>query len=126
MTQTQSLPIKVSPLSNERYENIFNVYSITKKPENVYYYYNLLNKIILPEQLSTVATTTFTVTTKTPWTLLSYKLYGSQFLWWLVFILNNPKNIFYAEPDVEYRCILPGYVSYVLNNIQTQLGYGNS
>ena len=58
---------------------------------------------------------------KIPWTILSHKLYGTQFLWWLIFLLNNPKNIFYADSGIEYKYILPENINSVLDTIESQL-----
>ena len=108
-------------LSLERYENIFKTFTINKSKDEVYYYYNIIEKIIIPKQLNNDVMGTIDLNTKLPWTTLSHKLYGTQFLWWLIFLINKPENIFYAEPGREYKYILPDFVESVLDNIQSQI-----
>jgi hypothetical protein len=109
-------------ISEDMYENIFKVYTIKEDKNSPYYFFNILNKIDFPESLDSSLYETIDLNTKLPWTTLSYKIYGSQFLWWVIFLLNKPKNIFYAEPGVRYKYILPQYIPLILENINTQLG----
>lgn len=111
---------ELETISNERYENIFKVYNIPD-PKKGYYFYNILNKINIPDNIDEGLMGYFDLNTKLPWTTFSYKIYETQYLWWLIFILNKPENIFYAEPGMRYKYILPEYVSIVLNNISEQL-----
>ena len=108
-------------LDRERYENIFKVFSIEKVTGNNYYFYNILKKIEIPSSLDADIVSTLELNTKLPWTTLSFKLYGTQHLWWLLFLLNKPKNIFYADAGVELKYILTDYLDIVLNNIQSQI-----
>jgi hypothetical protein len=110
----------LDPISDERYENIFKVYNITD-PDKGYYFYNILNKINIPSNIDESLLGFFDLDTKLPWTTFSYKIYRSQYLWWLIFLLNKPENIFYAEPGIRYKYLLPEYVNIVLNNILEQL-----
>lgn len=108
-------------LEVERYENIFKVFSIDKTKDDRYYFFNIINKITIPKQLNEELTGIIKLNTKLPWTTLSYKIYDTQLLWWLIFLINKPKNIFYAEPGIEYKYVLPGYVGLILDNIQSQI-----
>ena len=104
-----------------RYENIFKTFTVEKSKDNTYYFYNILNKINIPQQLNEEILGTIKLNTRLPWTTLSYKIYTTQYLWWLVFILNKPENIFFAEAGIEYKYVLPEYLGVVLENIQSQI-----
>jgi hypothetical protein len=108
-------------LDLERYESIFKVYQVEKTSDNFYYYYNILKKVIIPETIDKSLLGSFDLNRDLPWTTLSYKLYGTQFLWWLIFLINKPENIFYAKAGIEVKYILPQYVENVLNSISKQV-----
>ena len=107
-------------ISNERYENIFKIYNVDGTSSN-YRFYNILNKIAIPDDIDESIIGTINLNVKVPWTILSYKLYRTQFLWWLIFLLNKPKNIFYADSGIEYKYILPENINSVLDAIESQL-----
>ena len=107
-------------ISNERYENIFKIYNVDGTSSN-YRFYNILNKIAIPDDIDESIIGTINLNVKVPWTILSYKLYRTQFLWWLLFLLNKPKNIFYADSGIEYKYILPENINSVLDAIESQL-----
>lgn len=105
----------------ERYENIFKTFAVDKTSNDRYYYYNILNKISIPKQLNEELLSTIKLNTRLPWTTLSYRVYNTQFLWWLIYLINKPESIFYAEAGIEYKYVLPGYLGLVLDNIQSQI-----
>lgn len=105
----------------ERYENIFKTFTVDKTSNDRYYYYNILNKISIPKQLNEELLGTIKLNTRLPWTTLSYRVYNTQFLWWLIYLINKPENIFYADAGIEYKYVLPGYLGLVLDNIQSQI-----
>ena len=107
-------------ISNERYENIFKIYNVDVMSSN-YRFYNILNKVTIPDDIDESIIGTINLNVKVPWTILSYKLYRTQFLWWLIFLLNKPKNIFYADSGIEYKYILPENINSVLDAIESQL-----
>lgn len=109
-------------IPSERYENIFKLYVVKEENNNPYYFYNILNKIEFPDYLDQSLFGSIELNNKLPWTTLSYRIYETQFLWWVIFLLNKPQNIFFAEPGVEYKYILPQYISLILENINSQLG----
>lgn len=108
-------------LARERYENIFNIYAAQKDENNLYYYYNILNKVVIPEFIDSNIFDTVTLNKRLPWTTFSYELYQTISLWWLIVLLNKPKNIFVAEPGIEYKYIRPEYTEQVLNSISEQI-----
>ena len=86
-----------------------------------YYFYNILNKVNIPSTLDEGLLDKITLTRKMPWTTLSHNLYGTMYLWWLIFIINSPDNIFVADAGVEFKYIKPEYIDMVLTSIEQQL-----
>lgn len=114
---------KIPELPNlgiERYENIFKVHS-TIKDSIKYYFYNIQNKVIFPTTLKEDVFGDIDTPVRIPWTTLSYNLYGTISLWWILFLINKPKNIFYAEAGGRYRYILPEFVDAILSEIQSRI-----
>jgi len=111
---------ELEPVTEERYENIFKVYKLEDMDKG-YYFYNILNKINVPTIIDESILGYFKLDAKIPWTTFSYKIYQTQYLWWLIFLLNKPKNIFYADSGIKYKYILPDYINDVLINIQEQI-----
>lgn len=108
-------------LGRERYENIFNVYTTQKDENSFYYYYNILNKIVIPTFIDGSIYDTVTLNKRLPWTTFSFQLYKTIDLWWLLFLINKPKNIFVAEPGIEYKYIQQEYIEQVLTDIGEQI-----
>ncbi|NBP03019.1 MAG: hypothetical protein EBU90_23480 [Proteobacteria bacterium] len=103
-------------LSNLRYENIFRVYTDTTKNKQ-FYYYNITNKVSLPSQIDSELLDVVVVDKKTSWTTLSYGLYGSIYLWYLIFILNPTQNKFFVNAGETIKFIKPEYLNTVVNTI---------
>lgn len=108
-------------LDTSRYENIFKVHTVENGSRDTYYFYNILNRVTIPDSIDQSLLDTITLNKKLPWTTFSYQLYGTIYLWWLIFLLNKPKNIFYAEAGQQYKYFLPEYVDSILNNILGQV-----
>ena len=72
-----------------RYENIFKVYE--RGDENVFYY-NILKKIRLPDDINEDIFDFVKYSTALPLTTLSYRIYGTTYLWWLIMVVNKIKN----------------------------------
>ena len=105
-------------LTTDRYENIFNVYQTS----DGYYYYNIMSKVSLIDQLDPTTLIHFRVTKALPWTALSQIIYGSQYLWWLLCVVNKIQNpIRIPPPGTILTAIQPAYVISVLNEITAQL-----
>ena len=107
---------ELKSLSNDMYENIFKVNLIDTNGTDLYFY-NLLNKVVFPENISDEIVSTITLQNDKPWTTLSYELYGTINLWWTVYLLNKPDYIFKAQAATEYKYIKPGAMSAVLQQI---------
>ncbi len=107
---------ELNSLSRNLYENIFNV-NIVENGDKAFYAYNLLNKVIFPDTLDSNLIDEITINTDTPWTKLSYDLYDTIELWWMVYLLNKPKYIFKAQAGETYTYIKPEAVEAVLTLI---------
>lgn len=105
-------------LNNYRYENIFKLYSKDKK-----YFYNITRKIEL--NLSNLDPSQFLyypVKQKMPWTMISFNIYSTIELWWLLCLVNNIKNpLFQPKVGTFIKALAPGLVVPVIENIQQQL-----
>ena len=76
-------------LSDYSLENIFSVYM-----ENGQYFYNLLNAINFPDPASLAPGlyTNYVIHANDLWPTISYKLYGTVALWWILCIVNRIEN----------------------------------
>ena len=107
---------ELESLATNMYENIFKV-NLIDVDGNDLYFYNLLNKVVFPDNISDEFVDTIVLQNDTPWTALSYRLYGTINLWWVVYLLNKPKYIFKAQAATEYKYIKPGAIGAVLQQI---------
>lgn len=112
----QNQVAELNSLNKNLYENIFNVNLINNDTSDAYFY-NLLNKVILPEDISDEYVEQKVLTGDKPWTMLSFELYGTIQLWWTIVLLNKPINIFKAEANTEYKYIKPELINSVLQQI---------
>lgn len=107
----------VPPLSEYKYENIFKLHYDGEYPT-----YNILQHVTLsqdmnPDMLMDVATLP-----GMPYTILSYNIYGTMDLWWLICIVNkidNPIEILPAGTNL--KVIKPEYVKRVIQTIKNSL-----
>lgn len=99
--KNNSIPI-LYPISSERYENLFNVYSFTNSGKN-FYYYNITNKLSLPEKIDKNLLLSTSFDARLPLPLASYKIYGTIDLWYIIYMLNTntSKPRFFIEPGEE-------------------------
>ena len=111
----------LSRLTTDRYENIFNIFKINKDEDNTFYFYNILNKVQIPNTLNDNIYDVINLTRNLPWTTFSYQLYETTNLWWLIFLINKPENIFVAEAGKTYKYILPEYIDPILTSIASQI-----
>lgn len=107
---------ELKSLSIDMYENIFKINLIDTNGTDLYFY-NLLNKVIFPDNISDAIVDTIILQNDVPWTTLSYQLYGTINLWWTVYLLNKPDYIFKAQAATEYKYIKPSAMKAVLQQI---------
>ena len=110
----------IAKIADDFYENIFNVNTITNQ-EKSHYFYNILNKVSIPEDLDSNVYDEFDLDRKMSWTFLSYNVYGTINLWWLLFLVNDLDYIFMAQGGRSYKYIRREYLGDVLSEIKTQL-----
>ena len=98
--------LKNLPLS--RYERIFKLYTEGKQGKQ-FYFYNILNKIEMPDNIDSRILDTYVVNTREPLTTTSYNIYGDIDSWWLLYLLNKDllSKKFYAPPGTQLQYILP-------------------
>jgi LysM repeat protein len=75
-------------LPDERYENIFQVF----QDEDDRYYYNLLETINFPENLPPGFFSTYNVQPGDTYPFISYKLYKTIHMWWVICLVNKINN----------------------------------
>lgn len=117
-------------LSIYRYENFFNIY----KDENDNKFYNLLRSInIFPAQNTSIEDE-YIVQINDTWLLISYKYYGTMYLWWLVCEYNRASGFFSStsysqglnptlipEPGTKLKLLKKDYVSVVISSLNKQI-----
>lgn len=75
-------------LADERYENIFKIY----QDDDDRYYYNLLETINFPENLPDGYFTSYVVRPGDTFPFISYKLYKTINVWWVICLVNQINN----------------------------------
>tara|TARA_R110000764_G_scaffold39060_2_gene86922 strand:+ start:1396 stop:1773 length:378 start_codon:yes stop_codon:yes gene_type:complete len=113
---TQNQVEELNNLNSSLYENIFNVNLIEGSVKDIYFY-NILNKVVFPDDISDEYITEIVLNTDKPWTTLSYEIYGTIQLWWVIVLLNSPEYIFKAKASTSYKVIRPEYISAILKQI---------
>lgn len=104
------------PVPSFRYNNIFNLYFSSEGIP-----FTLKNRsIAFPEDETNPIYERRYVTIDTPWTVLSYTLYGTIEYWWVLAAINK-SQIFYANEGSEILTISKNYIDDVMNTIKNQL-----
>jgi len=105
----------------EMYENIFNSYRLENDNGNQYVFYNILNKVSLPDNIDDNVFKKFSVPGHMPLTTISYRIYKTMHLWWLIMLCNNIRNpVKLLSPGTVLKTIKPQYLSTVLASIKKQ------
>ena len=101
-------------LGNNRYENIFKLF----KTENNEYYYNLKTSISFPSDIDDVYIDSFMLDRNVPWTIISYNIYGTIFLWWSITELNKISNpVIMPKSGTIIKYIRPQYIKQIVSQI---------
>ena len=113
---------ELSNIDNERYESIFNVHQ-TGDNKDEYYYYNILSKISIDTTgIDPLVFDYYTIQKRLPWTSISYNLYNTQHLWWLILAVNKIVSpIVQPAPGTVIKVIKAEYIDNVLSEIQGKL-----
>jgi hypothetical protein len=81
-----------------------------------------LEKITFPTDLDPSQFFLYTMPKKMPWTMVSFNLYNTIELWWLLCILNNIKNpVIQPKAGTRIKAIRSPLVASVINDIKSQL-----
>ena len=111
---------ELDQLSPARYENIFRLYIKDEK-----FIYNILKRVDIDLSTADPATiTTTTLRSEAPWTNISYQLYGTTDLWWLIYLCNkemfkNPLNL--VPGGTKLTVIRTDKIAMVMNEIEQDL-----
>ena len=101
-------------LGNNRYENIFNLYV----NDDDKFFYNLKKSINFPSNVDERIIDSFTLDRNVPWTIISYNIYGTIFLWWSITELNKISNpVIMPEIGTIIKYIKPSYIQELLSQI---------
>lgn len=101
----------------ENYENIFNVY----EDNNKNYFYNILQTIQIPAELPLGYYEPYTVVYEDTWPFISYKLYKTPNLWWVITHANSiidPTSI--PTPGTVLKVFKSGVVKAIIEQISYQ------
>lgn len=109
--QVPQTPINIDeipPVGSDYYENIFNVYQT--QDESNYYYYNIGRKVTIDiNDVNEAYIEYYFIDRPMPLTTMSYKLFGTMHLWWLIAAMNQlnaieipPSNTVIAVPKRIY------------------------
>ena len=105
-------------LEQYRYENIFKIY---KTGDKDFLYYNILKKIKLPDDVDDNLFNTVAYNNALPITTLSYRIYGTTYLWWLIMVVNNITNPAKIAGGTRIKFIKKEYLKPVIDSIKQQL-----
>ena len=109
---------ELSTLEQYRYENIFKIYETGDKD---FFYYNILKKIKIPNDVDNNLFSAVSYTNALPITTLSYKIYGTTYLWWLIMIVNNITNPAKIAGGTRIKFIKKQYLKPIIDSIKQQL-----
>ena len=97
------------------YNSLFNLYYTTERIP-----FSLKNRsIAFPDDKNSPIYEMKYISIDTPWTVLSYNIYGTIDFWWLLSTLNK-SDIFYAKEGTEIRIISKEYISDIITTIKNQ------
>lgn len=109
-------------IPNISYENIFRMYLNEDASGNKFLYYNLINSVYFPKNLSSNMFYTIEINRILPWTAISYNEYRTTDLWWVIVLTNNIFNpIYFPKPGTKLKIIKPEYIKILLSEITNQL-----
>ncbi len=100
------------------YENIFRAYKTGPKD---FLYYNILKKIDIPDNINETLFEYIEIPSSLPLTTLSFRIYGTTYLWWLIMIVNKIDNPAKIESGKKIKFIKKPFLRTVLEGIKAQL-----
>lgn len=107
----------IPTVTGDYYENILNMYQT--QDESNYYYYNISNKVVVDTtNINTDYIEYYFLDTPMPLTTLSYRIFGTQHLWWLIVAMNKLNPIDIPAAGTVIAVPKKQYVSDVLQTIK--------
>lgn len=107
----------ISQLSQYDYEKIFRVYEEEGKLA-----YNIIKTVHIPSDIDPGMVEHTRIIGTTSWTQVSFQIYGTIKLWWLICITNKILNpVLLPRPGSVIRYIKPQYIGQVLKEIANQV-----
>ena len=104
-------------LRNDDYANIFNIYT----DEDSKYFYNLLQTAAIPNNLPVSFYDSYNVTYNDTWPFISYKLYNTPNLWWVIASVNNITNpLEKLVPGTQIKYLKAEYVSLITTQLTVE------
>jgi hypothetical protein len=106
---------------DEYFENVLNLYKDSNDNNDVYYFYNLGNKITMPPNIDENVFEYYNVPSSMPLTTLSYQIYGDMHLWWLILLCNNVQNaVKLISPGSTIKIIKKQYLNAILSSLKNK------
>lgn len=102
------------------YQSIFNHY----QTDDGKTFFVPTEQIVFPEDTSLIIYDTMYIDTDTPWTILSWKIYGSIDLWWILCSLNRDNSYFYAKQGTTVRFIREQFIDEVMKQLRMEVQNG--
>lgn len=107
----------IPPIGGEYYENILNVYQ-TQDVDN-YYYYNISKKITFDiNNVDEAYVEYIFIDSAMPLTTISFRLFGTMHLWWLIAIMNNLNPIIIPSSGSVFLVPRREFLQNILQAIQ--------
>lgn len=115
--KNNDIPI-LPQISSIRYENLFNVYKFFNNGKE-FYYYNITNKLAIPQLVDKNFLLSTTFDSKIPLPLASFKLYGTIDLWYIIYILNTNtgKPRFFVDAGEEIVYLRQEFISNLIGSL---------
>lgn len=115
--KNNDIPI-LPQISSIRYENLFNVYKFFNNGKE-FYYYNVTNKLAIPQLVDKNFLLSTTFDSKIPLPLASFKLYGTIDLWYIIYILNTNtgKPRFFVDAGEEIVYLRQEFISNLIGSL---------
>lgn len=105
------------PLRETMYENIFKVHA-----DGEYNTYNILQQVTIPADLDPDIYMEITTMPGMPWSIVSYRIYKTMDLWWLICLVNGIDNPIKLPPaGTKLKAVKPEYVQQMLSIINSKL-----
>jgi hypothetical protein len=108
---------ELATISSHSYERIFNVYT-----DDDFYAYNINKTIHFPDDLDPSFIDHIRISGKLAWSHISFKVYGTIKLWWLLCLVNKILNpVILPRPGMIIKIIKPAAVKHVIGQIDEQI-----